>query len=94
VEITSTCNDATEVDSCLRTVYAGRPLVRIRAMPHLAQSQHVAHTSYRDVGLDLREGRKRVVPISCLDTLLKRAARRAVQNMDLVFGFGETEGLL
>jgi len=85
----------TEVDSCLRTVDAGRPLVRIRAMPHLAQSQYVAHTLIPAiVMLDFREGRKRVVPISCLDTLLKGAARQAVQNMDLVFGFGETEGLL
>jgi len=61
----------TEVDPYLRTFYAGRPLARGRAMPHLAQSQHVAHTSYRDVGSDLRLGRKRVVPISCLGSLLR-----------------------
>ena len=86
----------TEVDSCLRTVYAGRPLVRIRAMPHLAQSQYVgsyAHTSYRDVGLSRRTqaGSPDLMP---RHSLLKGAARQAVQNMDLVFGFGETEGLL
>jgi N-acetyl-gamma-glutamyl-phosphate reductase len=31
--------------------------------------------------------------VSCLDNLLKGAAGQAVQNMNLMFGFGEKEGL-
>jgi N-acetyl-gamma-glutamyl-phosphate reductase len=31
--------------------------------------------------------------VSCIDNLLKGAAGQAVQNMNLMFGFGEKEGL-
>ncbi|HSY11857.1 MAG TPA: N-acetyl-gamma-glutamyl-phosphate reductase, partial [Verrucomicrobiae bacterium] len=31
--------------------------------------------------------------VSCLDNLLKGAAGQAVQNMNLMFGFNEKEGL-
>ncbi len=31
--------------------------------------------------------------VSCLDNLLKGAAGQAVQNMNLMFGFDEKEGL-
>ncbi len=37
---------------------------------------------------------KRLVLVSSLDNLLKGAAGQAVQNMNLMFGFGEAEGLL
>jgi N-acetyl-gamma-glutamyl-phosphate reductase len=69
-------------------------LVRIRTTPHLPQIQHVAHTSYCDIGFELAKDGKRLVLVSCLDNLLKGAAGQAVQNMNLMFGFGEAEGLL
>jgi N-acetyl-gamma-glutamyl-phosphate reductase len=84
----------TEVDSCLRNLYTASPLVRIRTTPHLPQIQHVAHTSYCDIGFELAKDGKRLVLVSCLDNLLKGAAGQAVQNMNLMFGFGEAEGLL
>jgi N-acetyl-gamma-glutamyl-phosphate reductase len=84
----------TEVDSCLRNFYTASPLVRIRTTPHLPQIQHVAHTSYCDIGFELAKDGKRLVLVSCLDNLLKGAAGQAVQNMNLMFGFGEAEGLL
>jgi N-acetyl-gamma-glutamyl-phosphate reductase len=34
------------------------------------------------------------VLISCLDNLLKGAAGQAVQNMNLMYGWSEEEGLL
>lgn len=54
----------------------------------------MAHTSYCDVGLELAKNGKWLVLVSCLDNLLKGAAGQAVQNMNLMFGCGETEGLL
>jgi N-acetyl-gamma-glutamyl-phosphate reductase len=84
----------TEVDSCLRNFYTGSPLVRIRATPHLPQIQHVVYTSYCDIGFELAKDGKRLVLVSYVDNLLKGAAGQAVQNMNLMFGFGEAEGLL
>ncbi len=36
----------------------------------------------------------RAVVVSAIDNLVKGAAGQAVQNMNLMLGFGETEGLL
>jgi N-acetyl-gamma-glutamyl-phosphate reductase len=54
----------------------------------------VAHSSYCDIGFELVKDGKRLVLVSCLDNLLNGAAGQAVQNMNLMFGFGEAEGLL
>jgi N-acetyl-gamma-glutamyl-phosphate reductase len=37
---------------------------------------------------------KRLVLVSCLDNLLKGASGQAVQNMNLMCGWDESEGLL
>ena len=51
-------------------------------------------TNFCDIGVkfDARTGRG--VVVSCIDNLVKGAAGQAVQNMNLVLGFAETEGLL
>jgi N-acetyl-gamma-glutamyl-phosphate reductase len=37
--------------------------------------------------------RRRVVIVSCLDNLVKGAAGQAVQNMNVMYGWDEREGL-
>jgi N-acetyl-gamma-glutamyl-phosphate reductase len=83
-----------EVEACLRAFYATSPLVRIHPTPQLPQIQHIAHTNYCDIGFELARDGRRLVLVSCLDNLLKGAAGQAVQNMNLMCGFGEAEGLL
>lgn len=63
-------------------------------MPELPQIRHSAFTKFCDIGFAVAPERRRVTIISCLDNLLKGAAGQAVQNMNLMFGFGESEGLL
>jgi N-acetyl-gamma-glutamyl-phosphate reductase len=82
------------IQSCLDDFYANSPLVRIRRSPVLPQIQHVVRTSFCDIGFQLAPDGKRLVVISCLDNLLKGAASQAVQNMNLMAGWPETEGLL
>jgi len=41
----------------------------------------------------LAADKKRMVMVSCLDNLMKGAAGQAVQNMNLMFGWNEEEGL-
>jgi N-acetyl-gamma-glutamyl-phosphate reductase len=36
----------------------------------------------------------RVVAISAIDNLVKGASGQAIQNMNLMFGFGENDGLM
>jgi N-acetyl-gamma-glutamyl-phosphate reductase len=84
---------AAEIEATLRSFYANSPLVRIHAAHHLPQIQHVVRTNYCDIGFELSKDGKRLVLVSCLDNLLKGAAGQAVQNMNLMCGFEEAEGL-
>jgi len=74
--------------------YASSPMVRVRRSPALPQIQHVVRTNFCDLGFQLSPDGKRLIVISCLDNLLKGASSQAVQNMNLMAGWHETEGLL
>ncbi len=83
----------TELDSCLRTSYSGKRWVRVFQTPKLPQVNFSLHTNYCDLGFCLADDGERLVLISCLDNLLKGAAGQAVQNMNLMYGWAEDEGL-
>jgi N-acetyl-gamma-glutamyl-phosphate reductase len=53
----------------------------------------VARTNYADIGFHLSSDGLRAVIVSCLDNLLKGAASQAVQNMKVMMGWDEAEGL-
>ena len=82
-----------EVESCFRNFYAGKRWVRVFQTPKLPQVQFSLHTNYCDLGFCLAEDGRRLVLISCIDNLLKGAAGQAVQNMNLMYGWAEDEGL-
>jgi len=82
-----------EVESCFRDFYAGKRWVRVFQTPKLPQVQFSLHTNYCDLGFCLAEDGRRLVLISCIDNLLKGAAGQAVQNMNLMYGWSEEEGL-
>jgi N-acetyl-gamma-glutamyl-phosphate reductase len=83
-----------QIEQLFRTFYAGRSMVRIHATPGLPQIQHIVRTNFCDIGFQLAKDGKRLVIVSCLDNLLKGAAGQAVQNMNLMYGWNESEGLL
>jgi len=82
-----------EVESCLRGFYPGQHWVRVFATPKLPEVQFSLHTNYCDLGFCLAADGQRLVLVSCVDNLLKGAAGQAVQNMNLMYQWGEREGL-
>jgi len=82
------------IQDCFDEFYANSPMVRVRRSPMLPQIQHVVRTNFCDLGFQLSPDGKRLVIVSCLDNLLKGASSQAVQNMNLMAGWHETEGLL
>jgi N-acetyl-gamma-glutamyl-phosphate reductase len=72
--------------------FAGSPMVRIYESG-LPQIQYSVRTSYVDIGFQLAPDGRRAVIVSCLDNLLKGASGQAVQNMNVMLGWGEAEGL-
>ena len=82
-----------ELEQGLSEFYAGKPWVRVFGAARLPQIKFSVNTNYCDIGFALAPDGQRAVLVSCLDNLLKGAAGQAVQNMDLMFGFDEKEGL-
>jgi N-acetyl-gamma-glutamyl-phosphate reductase len=82
---------ADEVDACFREFYASSPMVRI--FSHLPQIQYSVRTNYCDIGFKLAQDGRRCIVVSCLDNLLKGAAGQAIENMNLMCGWDEAEGL-
>lgn len=83
-----------EMQSRFDDFYADAPMVRVRRSPQLPQIQHVVRTNFCDLGFEISSVGRRLVIVSSLDNLLKGAASQAVQNMNLMAGWPETEGLL
>ncbi len=84
---------AEDVAALYQSFYADSPMVRLFGAGNLPQIQYSVHTNYCDIGFQLDSDGRRCVVVSCLDNLLKGAAGQAVQNLNLMCGWGETEGL-
>ena len=93
VSLTKSRN-ADEIEALYRKFFASRPMVRILPAGQLPELQHVTHTNFCDLGFALDPSGERLVIVSCLDNLGKGAAGQAVQNMNGMWGFPETAGLL
>ena len=74
--------------------YAAEPFVRLFNPPHMPDLRGVARTNFCDIGITFDARTKRAVVVSAIDNLVKGAAGQAVQNMNLMLGYPETEGLL
>ena len=53
----------------------------------------VVGSNFCDVGFDMDENTSRIVALSASDNLMKGAAGSAIQNMNLMCGYNETNGL-
>jgi N-acetyl-gamma-glutamyl-phosphate reductase len=84
---------ADEIQACFHDFYKGKRWVRIFPASSLPEIQFSVHTNYCDLGFCLAGDGRRLVVVSCLDNLLKGAAGQAVQNMNLMYGWDEAEGL-
>ncbi len=74
--------------------YGAEAFVRLYEPGTLPDLRCVQHTNFCDIGFKLDPKTGRAVVVSVIDNLVKGAAGQAVQNMNLMLGFEETEGLL
>jgi N-acetyl-gamma-glutamyl-phosphate reductase len=72
--------------------YAAAPFVRYSetVIPEL---KNIAYTNFIDIGFRINQENRQLVVFSTIDNLIKGAAGQAVQNMNIMFGVNETEGL-
>jgi N-acetyl-gamma-glutamyl-phosphate reductase len=87
-------NSADDLLAIYQKRYADEPFIRLYNPGHLPDLHGVARTNFCDIGVTLDARTGRAVVVSAIDNLVKGAAGQAVQNMNLMLGFAETEGLL
>ena len=74
--------------------YRNEPFVRLYEPGTLPDIRGVDRTNFCDIGVRFDAATGRAVVVSAIDNLVKGAAGQAIQNMNLMLGFEETEGLL
>jgi N-acetyl-gamma-glutamyl-phosphate reductase len=74
--------------------YANEPFVRLYSPGKFPDLRSVQRTNFCDIGFVFDAESQRVVIVSAIDNLTKGAAGQALQNMNLVLGYPETEALL
>jgi N-acetyl-gamma-glutamyl-phosphate reductase len=75
-----------------REFFSGCPMVRLYDKT-LPQIQYSVRTNFADIGFQISADGRRAVIVSCLDNLLKGASGQAVQNLNVMLGWPEAEGL-
>ncbi|MEW6146045.1 MAG: N-acetyl-gamma-glutamyl-phosphate reductase [Thermodesulfobacteriota bacterium] len=71
--------------------YGGEPFIRIYAGETLPEVKDVRSSNVCAIGFRVKGDR--LITVTALDNLVKGASGQAVQNMNLMFGFEETESL-
>lgn len=88
--------DGAEVGDLRRILderFHDEPFVQLLGEGESPHTRHVRGTNRVNIGLFADRRKGRAIIISALDNLTKGASGQAVQNMNVMFGFPETQGL-
>ena len=73
--------------------YGGEKFVRVLQKDVCPETKWVEGSNYVDIGFKIDPRTNRIIMMGAIDNLVKGAAGQAVQNMNLMFGLPESEGL-
>ena len=80
-----------DVKKMYEEYYAGKPFIQFaETVPSLT---NVRGSNFCHIGMEADSRNNRVVVLSAIDNLVKGASGQAIQNMNIIFGRKETEGL-
>lgn len=83
-----------EVKAVYDKYYANETFVRVLEKDVCPETRWVEGSNYVDVNFKIDSRTNRVIMMGAMDNLVKGAAGQAIQNMNLMFGLDETEGLM
>jgi N-acetyl-gamma-glutamyl-phosphate reductase len=86
--------DAETIVGLYERRYADEPFVRLYDPGVMPDVRAIQRTNFCDIGVRYDKATRRGVVVACIDNLVKGAAGQAMQNLNLLLGFSETEGLL
>ena len=82
-----------EVKAIYDKYYADEKFVRVLGEGVCPETKWVEGSNYVDINFKIDPRTNRIIMMGAIDNLVKGAAGQAVQNMNLMFGLPETEGL-
>lgn len=83
-----------EVKGIYDKYYEKEAFVRVLEQDKFPQTKWVEGSNFTDVNFKIDSRTGRIIMMGAIDNLVKGAAGQAVQNMNLMFGLKETEGLM
>lgn len=82
-----------EIKAVYDKCYSNERFVRVLEKGECPETKWVEGSNYVDINFVIDERTGRIIMMGALDNLVKGAAGQAVQNMNLLFGLPEDEGL-
>ena len=82
-----------DVKAAYDKYYDKEYFVRVLPKDVCPETRWVEGSNFVDIGFKIEPRTNRIIAMGALDNLVKGAAGQAVQNMNLLFGFDENEGL-
>ena len=82
-----------EVKAVYDKYYGDEKFVRVLDKDVCPETKWVEGSNYVDIGFKIDPRTGRIIMMGAIDNLVKGAAGQAVQNMNLMFGLQESEGL-
>jgi N-acetyl-gamma-glutamyl-phosphate reductase len=82
-----------EILGVYKEFYKHEPFVRVLDEGKIPDVKSVVETNYCNIGVKVDERTNRLIVITTIDNLVKGASGQAVQNMNIMCGFDEKEGL-
>jgi len=82
-----------EILKLYQDFYQNEPFVKVLPEGKFPELKDVAKTNFCQIGLKINSAKRMAIIISAIDNLVKGASGQAVQNMNIMYGFKETEGL-
>lgn len=83
-----------DVKAAYEKYYGNEKFIRLLGKDVYPETRWVEMSNFVDIGFKIDERTGRIIMMGALDNLVKGAAGQAVQNMNIMFGLPEDEGLM
>jgi N-acetyl-gamma-glutamyl-phosphate reductase len=86
-------SDTAQLYELYQEYYKDAPFVRMLPAGQFPNVRNVRGSNFCDIGVTADQRTGRAVVVTAIDNLVKGASGQAIQNMNLMMGFDEAEGL-
>jgi len=84
---------AREIQKIYAGFYKDEPFIRVLPDGLFAATNRVRQSNYCDISVNIDLNGSTLIIATAIDNMVKGASGQAIQNMNIIFGFNETEGL-